>query len=176
LAALVALEERYAATDPLRRLAAMLTPGAGVGDGVAARLRLSRVQRARLIAMTKTTPELVETVSAQRRHARLYGVGPVGFVDEVLVAWADQVAHGLAQTGAREAAWQALLSLPEVWVAPVLPVRGRDVKALGVAAGPAVGDLLKAVEEWWIAGDFSADRDACLARLGELVGAGDWSA
>ncbi len=173
MAALVPLEERYAATDPLRRLAAMLTAGAGVGEGVAARLRLSRVQRARLIAMTKASPELVETMSVQGRHARLYEVGPVGFVDEVLVAWADQVAHGLAQTRAREAAWQALLNLPEVWVAPVLPVRGRDAKALGVAAGPAVGDLLRAVEEWWIAGDFSADRAACLARLGELVAAGE---
>jgi poly(A) polymerase len=31
--------------------------------------------------------------------------------------------------------------------------------------------LIEAVERWWIAGDFSADRDACLAELKRLADA-----
>jgi ABC-type dipeptide/oligopeptide/nickel transport system ATPase component len=40
--------------------------------------------------------------------------------------------------------------------------KGRDLLALGVPAGRRVGELLKEVEAWWIAGDFRADRKACL--------------
>jgi poly(A) polymerase len=39
------------------------------------------------------------------------------------------------------------------------------VLALGYASGPEVGALLCAVEDWWIAEDFSPDREACRARL-----------
>src|SRR5438874_77183 len=48
---------------------------------------------------------------------------------------------------------------------PRFPLRGRDVTALGIAAGARVGALLKAVEAWWEAGDFEADRAACLDEL-----------
>jgi poly(A) polymerase len=50
------------------------------------------------------------------------------------------------------------------WPRPELPVRGRDISALGVPAGPEIGRLLKDVEAWWIAGDFAADRAACLEK------------
>jgi len=43
--------------------------------------------------------------------------------------------------------------------------------ALGVARGPRVGALLRALEGWWVDGDFSADRAACLARLRDLAAA-----
>jgi poly(A) polymerase len=39
---------------------------------------------------------------------------------------------------------------------------------LGVPPGPAVGRLMAALEDWWIAGDFQADREACMAKLKEL--------
>jgi poly(A) polymerase len=45
------------------------------------------------------------------------------------------------------------------------PLKGRDVTALGLPPGPAVGTLLAALEAWWEEGDFLADRRACLAEL-----------
>jgi len=39
------------------------------------------------------------------------------------------------------------------------------VTALGIKTGPRVGELLKGVAAWWEAGDFRADRKACLAEL-----------
>jgi poly(A) polymerase len=35
-----------------------------------------------------------------------------------------------------------------------------------------VGELLRAVESWWIDRDFAPDRAACLAKLDELAGSG----
>jgi len=48
-------------------------------------------------------------------------------------------------------------------------VSGEDVIALGVPAGPRVGALLRALEAWWIADDFRAERGALLAKLRELA-------
>jgi poly(A) polymerase len=41
--------------------------------------------------------------------------------------------------------------------------------ALGVPAGPRVGELLRTLEDWWIAGDFAADEASLRARLKELA-------
>ena len=40
---------------------------------------------------------------------------------------------------------------------------------MGLAPGPRIGALISAVEEWWVAGDFAADRAACLAELERLA-------
>ena len=53
--------------------------------------------------------------------------------------------------------------------APALPVRGADVVARGVKEGPEVGELLRKVENWWIASDFAPNRAALLDRLDALV-------
>ena len=41
--------------------------------------------------------------------------------------------------------------------------------ALGVPVGPRVGELLRAVEDWWIAGDFAADAGGLRDHLQKLV-------
>ena len=65
-----------------------------------------------------------------------------------------------------------LLTLARNWTPPEFPIAGRDVTALGIPPGPRIGRLLDATHEWWEAGDFTADRAACLAYLRELVAAG----
>ena len=65
-----------------------------------------------------------------------------------------------------------LLALARDWTAPEFPISGHDVTALGIPPGPRVGALLDAVERWWEAGDFAADREATLAHLSELAESG----
>ena len=65
--------------------------------------------------------------------------------------------------------WRSALALARSWTPPELPVSGGDALALGLSPGPRVGALIAAVERWWIDGDFSADRAACLAHLEQLV-------
>ena len=62
-----------------------------------------------------------------------------------------------------------LIDLAGDWTPPVFPLAGHDVKTLGIPPGERVGRLLAAVRDWWEAGDFTADRTSCLARLREIA-------
>jgi tRNA nucleotidyltransferase/poly(A) polymerase len=97
-------------------------------------------------------------MSAPAARAAIYRLGRGTFVDRVKLAWAD--APSLAPE-----AWAALLTLAKTWAAPKFPLNGADIKALGVAQGRKLGDLRRALETWWIAQDFTPDRQAALAEL-----------
>jgi len=154
LAALVAIEPR---PDPTRRLASLLEEGAG--PAAAERLRLSNAERDRLILLTGLN-RIELTADDRTQRAALYRWGAPHYRDFVLLAAADQAQGDRVPE---------LLALAGAWEDPSLPVGGSDVRALGVAASPAVGALLRQVEAWWIEGDFQADRAACLDRLRQFV-------
>jgi poly(A) polymerase len=147
-ARLKALIAREDTPDPLRRLAAIVSPPA---TAVAKRLKLSTQQSLRLQLML----EPAEPGDLENRHAALYRLGTSLFIDRVLLEGPDD--------------WRAALALARSWTPPELPIGGADALALGLKPGPQVGALLEAVERWWIAGDFSADRAACLAELKRLA-------
>ncbi len=148
LKALIA-REREDTPDPLRRLAAIVSPPAATA--VARRLKLSTQQSLRLQLML----EPANPGDLLNRRAALYRMGTSLFIDRVLLDGPDD--------------WRAALALARSWAPPELPIGGADALALGLKPGPAVGALLEAVERWWIAGDFSADRAACLAELTRLA-------
>jgi poly(A) polymerase len=147
--------------DPLRRLACLLRDGQGGAVQVAERLRLSKADAKRLAALAAPAIAIAagDDVRAQRRA--LYSVGRALFVDLVYLAWA--AAPGDA------GAFRAMLATAADWQDPALPVKGADVAALGVPAGPEVGRLLAAVETWWQDGDYRADRAATLEMLKALA-------
>jgi poly(A) polymerase len=147
-ARLKALIAREDTPDPLRRLAAIVSPPA---TAVAKRLKRSTQQSLRLQLML----EPAEPGDLENRRAALYRLGTSLFIDRVLLEGPDD--------------WRAALALARTWTPPGLPISGADALALGMKPGPQVGALLDAVERWWIAGDFSADRAACLAELKRLA-------
>ena len=49
------------------------------------------------------------------------------------------------------------------------PVNGNDLIARGVTPGPAVGEALRQLEDWWIASDFKPAKDELLGRLGAIM-------
>lgn len=55
------------------------------------------------------------------------------------------------------------LAVAAGWDNPVFPLQGQDLLKLGMAAGPAMGQLLQALEGEWIAADFKPTREECLA-------------
>ncbi len=162
LAALVTAEGPTDAADPLRRLAALIGPGGA--DAVARRLRLSKVQRERLRTLTEPPMAVTAGLDQPARRRAFYRLGAATCRDLALLAWAGEA-------GPRHdtAAWRALVAEAEAWKRPKFPLQGDDVLALGMAPGPAVGELLGRVEEWWIKGDFGADRKAALAHLRALA-------
>ena len=159
--ALVELELGLGETDGLLRLAALRVDEPEEGVRLAERLRLSNAERDRLAAALTPGPELAAGLAPQAARAALYRLGRQAFRDRLKLNW--------AQVGGQGAGWRELLALADGWAAPTLPVTGGDVLAAGAPKGPKVGETLRALEAWWIAGDFTADRTAALAKLKELV-------
>jgi poly(A) polymerase len=155
LAALIPLEP---APDSIRRLAALIGGGA---EQVAERLRLSTVDRERLVVL-ETRPVRIDLAGDEpAQHRALYRLGIDRYRDLVLLR--------AAESGAADRA-RALLALADRWPVPKFPLRGADVTKAGVPAGPAVGRLLSELEAWWEEGDFRADRAACLTELKRRLG------
>lgn len=156
--------------DALRRLAALLDTDPDGAAAVARRLNLSKVDSARLIAVTAPvfTPHADDDGPTRRRLMQRHSAETVR--DVALLTWAaarSVAPHG--QAGDTEG-WQALLAETETWTPKELPIDGDDILALGIEAGPRIGELLDAMTRWWEKGDFEADRDDCLATLRDLKG------
>ena len=88
----------------------------------------------------------------------LYRLGPDRFALQVLLAWAG------SDAAPDDSDWREALTLPARWEAPVFPLRGPDVTALGNLKGPEIGALLRAVEQAWIDGGFAETREKLLER------------
>ena len=138
--------------DALRRLAAILPVDANA-TAIGKRLRLSTQESVRLQLMLDPG----NAIDTTNLRASLYRLGTKLFIDRVLLDAPGD--------------WRAALALAGAWTPPELPIGGNDALALGLKPGPKVGALIEAVERWWIAGDFSADRAACLAELKRLADA-----
>jgi poly(A) polymerase len=151
------------APDGILRLAALTVEVPEDADRLADRLRLANDERARLDRAAERVPELGPATPEPAARAYLYAAGSTAFRDRVLIAWARS-----SDTPASEA-WRHRLALPQRWSPPRFPIGGADVLALGVPAGPRVGEMLRALEAWWIAGDFAADESALRLRLAELA-------
>ena len=105
------------------------------------------------------------------REALLHRIGADLFRDRALLAWAAEVADRPRMPAARTQAWIETLELTAGWIPRTFPLSGADVLSLGVERGPAVGTLLRAVEDWWVEGGFVADRDACIAEMKRRIDA-----
>ena len=143
--ALARLVRRGAPADPALRTAALLT-----GDvlAFAARLKLSLAERDRLVALRAAPLAKPEDDDAALR--RLLADTPVAILTDR--TWLS---------GGEGAAWESLRVRLRSLPVPVFPLEGRDVLALGVPAGPRVGELLRAVRTWWHEGGCVADAGAC---------------
>jgi len=162
LTRLVELEQTLrVAPDPIRRLAALAITGTG-GDA-ASILKLSNAERHRLKMMTAARPIFVAADATLVRR-QIYDLGNDLALDLLLVDWAA----GLSRESL-ESDWRAAYEIVRDWQRPDFPLTGGDAKGLGVEPGPAIGTLMRDVEEWWIAGDFIADRGHCLAELKRRV-------
>lgn len=143
LGALIAEEARQGvAADPLRRLAALLPPDPYLAEGVAARLRLSAAQRKRLV----TAADRAGGGPGDAR-ALAYRLGRAEAVDRLLLAAA------------------AVAPLTD-WEIPRFPLKGGEIVARGVSAGPEVARILHRIEDRWVAEGFP-ERERVGALLAE---------
>jgi len=142
-----------------RRLAALAVRSAADEARIAGRLKLSNSDRE---SIRRALPGLEAAAPPDERDARiwLYRAGRDGFADRLGLAAA-------ASTGAVED-WVKPLKLLSKWEPPAFPLGGADALGAGIARGPAVGEALRELEDWWISRDFRPDRKALLTRLQQI--------
>lgn len=129
--------------DPLRRLAALLPADPSGADQVAARLRLSVAQRKRLVTAASRDD------GPTNARVLAYRLGREEAIDRLLLSGAE-------------------LAPLEGWDIPRFPLKGGEIVARGVAAGPEVARILHEIEDQWVAESFPA-RERVVAMLEEKL-------
>ncbi|MCB9944633.1 MAG: CCA tRNA nucleotidyltransferase [Geminicoccaceae bacterium] len=120
------------------------------------RLRFSRQESDDLVfGCTADLPPLGETDAALRAWA--YGIGAVRARLLLLVAYARQRLDSAGLDAAR--------AVLDDFRYPAVPVSGKDLLALGMTPGPAVGKVLRDMEQQWIDSDFTLGREDLLASI-----------
>lgn len=144
LAAVVRGETRHRIQpDAIRRLAALLPPDPSLAEQVAARFRLSGAQKKRLSLAADRAG------IADDPRALAYRIGREEALDRLLISQADPTPL-------------------DGWELPRFPLKGGEIVAQGVGAGPDVARTLRQVEERWIAEGFPP-RERVLALLDEVL-------
>jgi len=133
------------APDPLRRMAALLPAEPVLAEHVAARFRLSGAQKKRLATAAARGGEPADP------RALAYRLGRNEALDRLLLT-------------------EASAAPLEEWTIPRFPLKGGEIVARGVKAGPEVARTLRALEDRWISEGFP-DRTRVLAMLDEVLAA-----
>jgi len=129
--------------DALRRLAALLPADPRLAEQVAARLRLSAAQKKRLVAAAGRDGEPGDA------RALAYRLGREEAIDRLLLSGSDTAPLG-------------------GWDIPTFPLKGGEIVARGISAGPEVARILRKVEDRWVAEHFPG-RERAFAILDEVL-------
>jgi poly(A) polymerase len=140
------LVRRGAPDSLLLRLAALLPRGEGIAETFAARWRLSKAEEAELVALSR--PNALALNASDDDLRRALEAEPA-----VILSGRTRIAPGDD--------WGPIRARLEAMRRPVFALQGRDLQALGVVPGPAMGALLQQVHEWWRQGGCVADAAAC---------------
>ena len=146
--------------DPMLRLAALAVEVIEDAQRLFERLRLSTAEYQTLAAAAAQSPRALQPgMNPETAKAWLYRLGPEQMRKHVMLNWAR------AFIPAQDATARALVSLPDRWTAPRFPLSGADIIAAGVPAGPELGQILREMEDWWIAAGFPSDHEVIKAEL-----------
>ncbi len=135
---------------------------AGCYDGdsaaAAASFSLSKAEERAISAIRDCIPP-VPALRDNERKVVLYRIGAGTWRQVVQLEW--------ARSGAapEDEDWLSLFRLADEWPVPQLPVSGADLLDEGLEPGPKVGEVLRALEDWWMAGGFVATKQELLARV-----------
>jgi poly(A) polymerase len=150
------------APDAMLRLAVLLVEIPEDAARLADRLRVSNAERDVLAAASLR--EMRQAPGPSAVSQRIYRRRRELVVAELMAAWVLDLSPA-----SNDADWAAAVAQAQSQEAPLFRVTGADVMARGVAAGTSVGVILRAVEQRWIEGNFTANRDELLWWLDEEI-------
>ncbi len=151
------------APDAVRRLAALGLFVQEDAGRLTEKLRLSSQEAKELEGLSATFPPVSPALGKSALQVLLYRLGARLYSGRILLAWAAST----APVDGRD--WRAAVDLADTWQPPRFPLGGADLMALGIEPGPAMGALLKELEERWAADGFNANREALLNIAGQRL-------
>lgn len=158
-------QARGIAADFAVRLAVLAVRVEEEAERLTGRLRLSNVERDELVALPRAARRFDAAIDEHAAKAALYRLGPALFRGGVLLAWST------LRAAPDDARWTKLFALPDAWQAPVFPLKGADLLALGMQPGPEIGEMLRELEQHWIESDFTGQRETLLEEARALIAA-----
>jgi poly(A) polymerase len=121
-------------------------------------LRLSNKEAER-ISSIQDAPSVTPKLSLRERRSMIYLIGADIFRDAV------HLSRAKSETLQEEKGWISLLRFAAKWQKPRFPLSGRDLIQRGIEPGPRTGELLRKLEDWWIASDFKESPEELLKRI-----------
>lgn len=161
-APLAALVQSEPCPNAIRRLALLLRNNDASDPHhllaqLAMQWKLSNKQREQLQAVCFPAVALHAELTLAEQKKALRILKPELFMELARVLWAEAAAAGHDTE-----AFAAMVALAENWPVPLFPLNGRDLQALGIAAGKQMGVVLKQLETYWEEHDYIPDRERLL--------------
>jgi poly(A) polymerase len=149
--------------DPMLRLMAIVPPDPDRMRALAAQLKMSRAEAARLCAWA-AAPVLKPTAAITVLDRELYRHGCEPLCDRIRLSLVSARARAEAEPAAltEAAGFSRHLAQAKDWTRPAFPVSGADLIARGVEPGPGMGARLSALEDRWVDSNFTLSKDALL--------------
>jgi poly(A) polymerase len=153
------------AADAMLRVEAIVPPDAERMKALAERLKLSNAEAERLTSWA-SAPGVEPAATESGLAKTLYRIGRQPMLDRLRLSLASARARAASDDAAliEAGGYSRLLKFAQTWEAPKFPLKGADLQKIGVPAGPAMGKLLKRLEEEWIEAGFRPDGGALLER------------
>ncbi len=158
LDAFAAFEETlHLPPQPMVKLACLLAGDAAAVEWVIGRWKLPNADRD-LLRWLSQEPQMPVDVAQQRRMIRRRGKED----------WQRWILWHAAQHPSRPEIERGMAEL-NGWTAPIFPIKGADLLALGYKAGPQLGAVLDRLEREWEEGGYRTDRATLLQRAKESM-------
>ena len=152
--------------DKMVRLQIIVPPVVDTMAQLSKQLRFSNKQATRMREWAKSDLPAEDTSEANIAKL-LYRGTQLGICDRLRCEVVRQRHIAVEQDGALEnaAKFTRLLNFAEQWARPPFVLKGRDLEAAGMKAGPEMGQALQRLEELWVDSDFAMSKSQLLAKL-----------
>lgn len=144
--------------DPILRLEAILPPRLERIEELGERLKLAKAETARLMAWA-TVDQVAADISDADLAKRLYRDGAQPLRDRFALALAKATGE---EDEASAETLRTRIAFVDNWKKPDFPLAGKDLLEMGFKPGPAMGEVLGALEEKWVESGFAMSREALL--------------
>ncbi|RST87981.1 CCA tRNA nucleotidyltransferase [Aquibium carbonis] len=161
---LIAAERDFGwSPDHLLRLASIVPPDPVRVGALAMRFKAANAERDRLVGWA-AAPAIAPTMAEGDLAKLVYRAGREGIADRLALSLASARVRAATDDKAllEAGGYVRLRRFLDGWKAPKFPLAGADLIALGVPAGPKMGNLMRDLEETWVEAGFTPDRGGLL--------------